>query len=166
MSHSRAASLAHPTHRSITRSRLFRRRSNAFPLPLRKRENHGTKPRRRRWRIALSCGVKRMIACRARRVAISELARKFIAAAATRRLAAHDRCRSRLLPAICQTPRRHGDLSAYGVTLAAILGVFKLSEHIAVKSITAPLTRAELFWLRVFVLLLSAKLILAVFENQ
>jgi hypothetical protein len=58
------------------------------------------------------------------------------------------------------------DLVWYGVTLAATLGVFKLSEHIAVKSITAPLTRAELFWLRVFVLLLSAKLILAVFENQ
>jgi Glycosyltransferase family 87 len=58
------------------------------------------------------------------------------------------------------------DLVWYGVTLAATLGVFKLSEHIAVKSLAAALTRTELFWLRLFALLLSAKLILAVFENQ
>jgi Glycosyltransferase family 87 len=58
------------------------------------------------------------------------------------------------------------DLVWYGVTLAATLGVFKLSEHIAVKSLAAALTRTELFWLRLFALLLSAKLVLAVFENQ
>src|SRR5262249_37626356 len=58
------------------------------------------------------------------------------------------------------------DLVWYGVTLAAALGAFKLSETIADKSLAAPLARAELFWLRLFVLLLSSKLILAVFENQ
>lgn len=58
------------------------------------------------------------------------------------------------------------DLVWYGVTLAATLGVFKLSEQIAVKSLAAALTRTELFWLRLFALLLSAKLVLAVFENQ
>jgi hypothetical protein len=58
------------------------------------------------------------------------------------------------------------DLVWYGVTLAATLGAFKLSEHISGKSLTAPHGRAELSWLRFFALLLSAKLILAVFENQ
>ena len=58
------------------------------------------------------------------------------------------------------------DLVWYGVTLAATIGAFKLSETIAVKSLAAPLGRAELFWLRLFALLLSAKLIPAVFENQ
>ena len=58
------------------------------------------------------------------------------------------------------------DLVWYGVTLAATIGAFKLSETIAVKSLAAPLGRTELFWLRLFALLLSAKLILAVFENQ
>jgi hypothetical protein len=58
------------------------------------------------------------------------------------------------------------DLVWYGVTLAATLGAFKLSEVLACQSLPAPLKRAELFWLRFFVLLLSAKLILAVFENQ
>ena len=58
------------------------------------------------------------------------------------------------------------DLVWYGVTLAATLGAFKLSEVLTCQSLPAPLKRAELFWLRFFVLLLSAKLILAVFENQ
>jgi len=58
------------------------------------------------------------------------------------------------------------DLVWYGVTLGATIGAFKLSETIAVKSLAAPLERADLFWLRLFALLLSAKLILAVFENQ
>jgi hypothetical protein len=58
------------------------------------------------------------------------------------------------------------DLVWYGVTLAATIGAFKLCETIANKSLAAPLARAELFWLRIFALLLSAKLILAVFENQ
>jgi hypothetical protein len=54
----------------------------------------------------------------------------------------------------------------YVVTLAATIGSFKLSESIARKTLTAPLDHAELCWLRFFALLLSAKLILAVFENQ
>ena len=58
------------------------------------------------------------------------------------------------------------DLVWYGVTLAATVGAFKLSESIACRSLAAPLQRAELPWLRFFVLLLAAKLILAVFENQ
>jgi Glycosyltransferase family 87 len=58
------------------------------------------------------------------------------------------------------------DFVWYGVTLAATIGAFKLSETIAGKSLAAPLARTELFWLRLFALLLSAKLILAVFENQ
>ena len=37
------------------------------------------------------------------------------------------------------------DLVWYGVTLAAALGAFKLSEIIAGKSLAAPLVRAELF---------------------
>ena len=58
------------------------------------------------------------------------------------------------------------DLVWYGATLAAVIGAFKLSETIAARSLAAPLLRPELSWLRFFVLLLSAKLILAVFENQ
>ena len=58
------------------------------------------------------------------------------------------------------------DFVWYGVTLAATIGAFKLCEYIACKSLAPPLERAELFWLRFFALLLSAKLILAVFENQ
>jgi len=40
------------------------------------------------------------------------------------------------------------DLVWYGVTLAATLGAFKLSEVLACQSLPAPLKRAELFWLR------------------
>jgi hypothetical protein len=58
------------------------------------------------------------------------------------------------------------DLVWYGATLAATIGAFKLSEIIASRSLTTPLRRPELSWLRFFALLLSAKLILAVFENQ
>ncbi len=58
------------------------------------------------------------------------------------------------------------DLVWYAVTLAATIGAFKLSESIVGRSLAAPLARAELFWLRFFTLLLSAKLVLAVFENQ
>ena len=58
------------------------------------------------------------------------------------------------------------DVAWYGMTLAATIGAFKLSETIAGKSLVVPLARAELCWLRFFALLLSAKLILAVFENQ
>lgn len=58
------------------------------------------------------------------------------------------------------------DLVWYAVTLAATLGAFKLTENIVCRSLGPPLERAELFWLRFLTLLLSAKLILAVFENQ
>ena len=58
------------------------------------------------------------------------------------------------------------DVVWYGVTLAATIGVFRLSEDLVCKSFAAPLARAELSWLRCFALVLSAKLILAVFENQ
>src|SRR5262249_37498909 len=58
------------------------------------------------------------------------------------------------------------DVAWYGMTLAATIGAFKLSETIAGKSLVVPLARAELCWLWFFALLLSAKLILAVFENQ
>ena len=58
------------------------------------------------------------------------------------------------------------DLVWYAVTLAATIGAFKLSECIVAKSLAAPLERTELFWLRFLTLLLSAKLVLAVFENQ
>src|SRR5499427_1209320 len=58
------------------------------------------------------------------------------------------------------------ELVWYGITLAATIGAFKLSETIGGRSLAAPLGRAELSWLRFFALLLSAKLILAVFENQ
>ncbi len=58
------------------------------------------------------------------------------------------------------------DVVWYGVTLSATIGAFKLSESLARKELPAPLENAELFWLRIFALLLSAKVILAVFENQ
>lgn len=58
------------------------------------------------------------------------------------------------------------DLVWYGVTLAATIGAFKLSESLARKALPAPLDNSELFWLRIFALLLSAKVMLAVFENQ
>jgi hypothetical protein len=58
------------------------------------------------------------------------------------------------------------DLVWYGVTLAATIGAFKLCEFIAARSLARPLERVELVWLRASVLALSAKLILAVFENQ
>jgi hypothetical protein len=58
------------------------------------------------------------------------------------------------------------DLVWYVVTLAAMIGAVKLSEFITRKAAPTPLDRAELCWLRFFTLLLSAKLILAVFENQ
>jgi alpha-1,2-mannosyltransferase len=58
------------------------------------------------------------------------------------------------------------DLVWYAVTLAAAIGAVKLCEFVTSKAVPTPLDRAELCWLRFFVLLLSAKLILAVFENQ
>ncbi len=54
----------------------------------------------------------------------------------------------------------------YLVTLAATIGSFKLSDVVARSAITVPLTAAELTWMRLLGLLLSLKLVLAVFENQ
>jgi hypothetical protein len=58
------------------------------------------------------------------------------------------------------------ELVWYAVTVAAAIGAVKLCEFITQKAVARPLERAELCWLRFFTLLLSAKLILAVFENQ
>lgn len=43
---------------------------------------------------------------------------------------------------------------------------FRLCEHLTLQSLSVPLQRKELVWLRVLTLLLSIKLVLAVFENQ
>jgi hypothetical protein len=58
------------------------------------------------------------------------------------------------------------DLVWYGVTLAATIGAFRFCESLARKALPARLDDVELLWLRIFALLLSAKVILAVFENQ
>jgi hypothetical protein len=58
------------------------------------------------------------------------------------------------------------DLVWYAVTLAATIGAVKLCEFVTGKAVPRPLDRAEPCWLRFLALLLSAKLILAVFENQ
>jgi hypothetical protein len=55
----------------------------------------------------------------------------------------------------------------YLVTVGATIGSFKLAETIARNAVAAPpLNAVELSWLRLLGLLLSSKLILAVFENQ
>jgi len=54
----------------------------------------------------------------------------------------------------------------YLVTIGATIGSFKLSEMIARRAIAIPLNTIELSWLRALVLLLTLKLVLAVFENQ
>jgi hypothetical protein len=54
----------------------------------------------------------------------------------------------------------------YLITVGATIGSFKLAETIARNAVVAPLNAFELSWLRFLTLLLSAKLILAVFENQ
>jgi len=58
------------------------------------------------------------------------------------------------------------DVVWYFITLAATVGLFRLSEMVATNALAAPLTAAEQRWVRLIVLLLSLKLILAVFENQ
>ena len=58
------------------------------------------------------------------------------------------------------------DLVWYAITLAATIGAFKLSESLARKALPSPLDDTEWLWVRILTLLLSAKLILAVFENQ
>jgi Glycosyltransferase family 87 len=58
------------------------------------------------------------------------------------------------------------DLVWYLVTVGATIGSFKLAETIARNTVATPLNAVELSWLRFLGLLLSSKLILAVFENQ
>jgi Glycosyltransferase family 87 len=58
------------------------------------------------------------------------------------------------------------DLVWYAVTVGATIGSFNLSERLARNAVTPPLDAVELDWLRLLGLLLGAKLILAVFENQ
>ena len=58
------------------------------------------------------------------------------------------------------------DLIWYLVTVGATIGSFKLAETLARNALAVPLDAVELAWLRVLALLLSSKLILAVFENQ
>ncbi|HML07413.1 MAG TPA: glycosyltransferase family 87 protein [Xanthobacteraceae bacterium] len=54
----------------------------------------------------------------------------------------------------------------YLITLAAVIGSFRISEKVAQSAIARPLTAVELSWMRLIVLLLSSKLILSVFEFQ
>jgi hypothetical protein len=58
------------------------------------------------------------------------------------------------------------NLAWYLITIGATIGLFKLAEMIARRAIAIPLTAIELGWLRFLVLLLTSKLVLAVFENQ
>lgn len=58
------------------------------------------------------------------------------------------------------------DLIWYLVTVGAVIGSYKLAERIARNAVAMPLNAVELGWLRLLGLLLSLKLILAVFENQ
>jgi hypothetical protein len=58
------------------------------------------------------------------------------------------------------------DLVWYGVTLLATICAVKSSEFIVRKATARPLDGVESSWLLFFTLVLSAKLILAVFENQ
>ena len=58
------------------------------------------------------------------------------------------------------------DIVWYLVSVGATIGSFKLAETIARNAVVTPLNTVELYWLRFLSLLLSAKLILAVFENQ
>lgn len=52
----------------------------------------------------------------------------------------------------------------YGVLLSATYGCFRICENLAVKAFQV--AREELFWLRLFSVLLSLKFVLSVFENQ
>ena len=58
------------------------------------------------------------------------------------------------------------DLVWYLVSVGAAIGSFKLAETVARDALPSPLKDSELLWLRLLALLLSSKLILAVFENQ
>jgi hypothetical protein len=52
----------------------------------------------------------------------------------------------------------------YGVLLSTTYGCFRICEFLAVKAFQV--AREELFWLRLFSVLLSLKFVLSVFENQ
>lgn len=52
----------------------------------------------------------------------------------------------------------------YGVLVSATYGCFKICEMLAVR--TFQVAREELFWLRLFSVILSLKFVLSVFENQ
>ena len=54
----------------------------------------------------------------------------------------------------------------YLVSVGATIGSFKFAEMIARGALPSPLAENELVWLRLLTLLLNAKLILAVLENQ
>jgi Glycosyltransferase family 87 len=58
------------------------------------------------------------------------------------------------------------DLVWYAATVGCTIGAFKVAEWIAGSAIATPLTAVEERWTRFLGLLLSSKLILAVFENQ
>jgi hypothetical protein len=58
------------------------------------------------------------------------------------------------------------ELVWYLITVGAMIGSFTLSVTIARNAIVSPLSAVELRWVRLLGLLLSAKFILAVFENQ
>jgi len=58
------------------------------------------------------------------------------------------------------------DLLWYLVLVGSTCLSFRLCEHLTLQSLPAPLQRKERVWLRALTLLLSIKLVLAVFENQ
>ena len=57
-----------------------------------------------------------------------------------------------------------GKLAWYGVVIATTYGCFRICESLTIRSFG--LTRKELFWVRLFTLVLSLKFVLAVFANQ
>jgi Glycosyltransferase family 87 len=58
------------------------------------------------------------------------------------------------------------DVAWYLITVGATIGAFRFSERIALGVLPSPLDAKELIWFRCLALLLTSKLILAVFENQ
>ena len=58
------------------------------------------------------------------------------------------------------------DVAWYLITVGATIGAFQFSERIALGVLPSPLNAKELIWFRCLALLLTSKLILAVFENQ
>jgi len=58
------------------------------------------------------------------------------------------------------------ELVWYAVTIGAVVVSFRISEVLAARLISDPLSDKELFWVRTLSLLLSSKFVLAVLENQ